>query len=134
MASRETVLMLITRPSARSPSARPPGPLTTSARASGPVTMMTTAAAVAASSAGVSWTVTPSRRKGSARSGLRLYTWSPKPALRTFRAMGAPMVPRPMKPTVSLMGSSCVCGFFGSSCAMRVGGGGFNAAPGRSRG
>ena len=60
-----------------------------------------------ATSAGEAAAVAPAATISSTGGRLRLWTTSVKPRLRRLRAMGRPMTPRPMNPTVpALMGAT----------------------------
>ena len=64
--------------------------------------------AVRATSAGEPAAVAPSLTSSSTAPRLRLWTMTEKPFLRRLRAMGLPMRPRPMKPTVCDMAGMIV--------------------------
>jgi hypothetical protein len=75
---------------------------------------MVMTSARAATSRGVSATAAPSRQLVDRRPAAAV-DYEGIPRLQRFRAMGFPMMPRPMKPIVlSLMTASCFAGLFRS--------------------
>src|SRR6266513_3370430 len=96
------VLMSIARRSGCAPAAMPSAPKVTASTSGELVTIVTTMSDRAATSRGVRTTVAPAFSKGFARSSVRLVTVTGNPAPRAFRAIGAPMIPSPTKPTRSI--------------------------------
>src|SRR5437667_244925 len=94
--------MSIARSSGRAPEAMPSGPKVTASTSGELVTIVTTVSDRSATSRGVRTTVAPSFSKGFARSSVRFVTVTGNPAASAFRAIGAPMIPRPTKPTRSI--------------------------------
>ena len=90
----------------RAPSATPCGPNTTSSTAGPSVTHSSTASHCAASSAGDAAELAPASSAGFSRSGVRpqTTTWCPAPISRS--AMGFPMSPSPIHPSLAM---SAVC-------------------------
>src|SRR2546423_4118475 len=96
------VLMSIASRSGRAPAAMPSGPKVTDSTSGELVTMVTTRSERSATSRGVRTTVAPAAPSDFARSSVRLVTVTGKPARMAFRAIGAPMIPSPTKPTRSI--------------------------------
>src|SRR5438132_13693797 len=84
------------------PAAMPSGLKVTASTSGELVTIVTTRSERSATSRGVRTTVAPASAKGFARSGVRFVTVTGNPALRALRAIGAPMIPSPTKPTRSI--------------------------------
>src|SRR5213594_4458116 len=80
----------------------PSGPKVTASTSGELVTMVTTRSERSATSRGVRATVAPSSSSGFARASVRFVTATGKPAFIAFRAIGAPMIPSPTKPTRSI--------------------------------
>ena len=81
------------------PAATPSGPSTTECTAIGSASIMTTASAPRAASAGDAASRAPASTSGCARPGERFHTASAWPRARMFAAIGAPMVPSPRNAT-----------------------------------
>src|SRR5213594_2531810 len=96
------VLMSIARRPSWAPAAMPSGPKVTASTSGELVTMVTTTSERSATSRGVRATVAPSSSSGFARASVRFVTVTGRPALIAFRAIGAPMIPSPTKPTRSI--------------------------------
>src|SRR5438309_5162587 len=84
------------------PAAMPSGLNVTASTSGELVTMVTTRSERSATSRGVRTTVAPAAPSGFTRSSVRLVTVTGKPARMAFRAIGAPMIPSPTKPTRSI--------------------------------
>src|SRR5919201_1037514 len=95
--------MSIASSSAWAPAAIPSLPKVTASTSGVLVTMVTTMSERSATSRGLRTTVAPASASGVARSGVRFVTVTGKPPLSALRAMGAPMIPRPTKPTRSML-------------------------------
>ena len=104
-----TVLMSIASRPSCAPAATPSGPKITASTSGVFVTIVTTMSLRSATSRGVRAMVAPASPSGFARSSVRFVTVTGKPARSAFRAIGAPMIPRPTKPTRSTISSSCRC-------------------------
>ena len=102
----EMVLMSISNAPSLSPSSTPSSPATTRSTSGESGSMVMTTSDRSATSLGLSATVAPSPASSSAFSLVRLYRTSSWPASIRFRAIGLPMMPSPMKPTVSAIASS----------------------------
>ena len=100
VAAGETVDIWITVVASEAPAATPSGPSITSCSATGSVTMMITASARRAASAGLSAAMAPSSTSGCAFSIVRFQTTSSWPESRSRRAIRLPMPPSPMTATV----------------------------------
>src|SRR5262245_18146234 len=92
------LVSITTRPRA-APVRTPSGPVTTSSTSGPSGRQVTTASAAAATAAGVSAARAPSSTRGSTRARRLPWTTTSWPALSRLRAMGAPMMPRPITPT-----------------------------------
>ncbi len=88
----------------RTPSNTPFGPASTSSTSGESGTIVMTTVASRATSAGLPATCAPARASVSTGPRLRLCTTSVWPALIRLSAIGRPIRPRPMKPTVSRSG------------------------------
>src|SRR6266550_3413666 len=88
------------------PAATPSSPKVTASTSGELVTIVTTRSDRSATSFGVRTTVAPASPRGFARSSVRFVTVTGKPALMAFRAIGAPMIPSPTKPTRSIVNRS----------------------------
>src|SRR5262245_24804801 len=84
---------------AASPASRPPGPSRTSSTWVGPGSMVMTTSRSAPASPGDPTQEAPAASRPAAASGRTSWTTSSWPAARTLLLIGAPMWPRPMKPT-----------------------------------
>src|SRR5260221_6333812 len=107
-ATGEMLLMSTTSSPSCVPSAMPAGPNVTASTSGAFVTIVTTMSERSATSRGVVTTVAPRSFSESARASVRLVTVRGKPALRAFRAIGRPMIPRPTKPTRGLVRSVAI--------------------------
>src|SRR5689334_2289256 len=99
VADGDTVEQSTTRPPLARPSATPPGPSSTCSRSGVSETQVKTASAACAASAGDAARSAPSAASGSSRSRVRLCTVTSCPASIRCRAMGPPIVPRPITAT-----------------------------------
>jgi hypothetical protein len=88
----------ITCPATRAANSGVPRPSTASTAAPSASIRITTRAR-ANTSPGPSATSAPAARSGSLRAAVRFQTTSGTPAPASRRAMGCPMIPRPMNPT-----------------------------------
>jgi len=76
------------------------------------LTQVTMMSLRAATSAGPAATAAPASASGVMRPGVRFHTVRSKPAFNKLAAIAPPMMPSPMKPTDSFMGSNHrVCRF-----------------------
>src|SRR5437762_11966742 len=100
------VLISIARRPGWAPDAIPSGPKVTASTSGELVTIVTTRSERSATSFGVRTTVAPASPRGFARSSVRFVTVTGKPALMALRAIGEPMIPRPTKPTRSIVNRS----------------------------
>ena len=92
-------------PPGANPDSTPSGPSTTSTTSSSPVTQMQTIDDTSARAAGVGATVAAVSSKGTRLCGRRAHSVSGKPPSTMRRAIGAPWLPNPMKPTLSVIGA-----------------------------
>src|SRR5438067_5871147 len=94
----EIVLMSTASSPSWAPAATPSAPNSTASTSGESTTIVTTMSERCATSRGVRATAMPSLASGSARASVRFVTVTSNPALRALRAMGAPMIPVPMRP------------------------------------
>jgi len=99
----DTVLMSTSTAPDLIPSTTPSDPSTTCSTSAGCDTIVMTISTSAATCAGPLPALAPSRSSGSILAAVRFQTVSGKPALATFAAIAAPIVPRPRNPIRSLM-------------------------------
>src|SRR5439155_12554998 len=98
VASGEIVDMSQTRLPGFAPTATPSSPKRTASTSGVSETIVTTMSASVAASAGVAARFAPADARDSSFARVRLCTVTSKPARSRFRAIGAPIVPSPMKP------------------------------------
>src|SRR5215831_18603222 len=97
------VLMSITTPPRRNPSATPFAPSMTCLTCCGSGSMVTTTSLAAPTSFGDPTALAPTAVSRATASALKSYTVSGCPRLAMFCAMGPPMTPNPINPTFSMI-------------------------------
>ena len=99
-------LMSMTTDPGEAPSRTPFAPRMTLSESGESGSMVRTASRPSAQARGESSGTAPSAASASTGGRERLKTARENPALRRFRAMGFPMIPRPTKPTLRIVTSS----------------------------
>ena len=97
------VLMSITRPPRCMPAAMPSAPSATCSTCCGSGSIVTTISLAAPTSFGLAAAFAPAATRRATASGLRSYTVSAWPPFSTLSAIGPPITPSPMNPTLMSM-------------------------------